>query len=168
MLYYLGMAEQAPHGNTILEWSFPEFADYPRGRAWYLGFFVLAAIMAGLAVLGRVYTAIPVIVLITLILILRFRRRPTEITARITDLGLEVADMNIRWEELREFWIVYRPPEIKKLYITFKTTLRQPFSIDLMNQNPLKVREALNEFLPENIAQESETASDQLLRMFKM
>ncbi len=162
------MAEQAPHGNTILEWSFPEFADYPRGRAWYLGFFVLAAIMAGLAVLGRVYTAIPVIVLITLILILRFRRRPTEITARITDLGLEVADMNIRWEELREFWIVYRPPEIKKLYITFKTTLRQPFSIDLMNQNPLKVREALNEFLPENIAQESETASDQLLRMFKM
>jgi hypothetical protein len=162
------MAENNPRGTPIMEWTFPEFAQYERGRGWFISFFVVLLVSVGLALLGKVYTAIPVIILIALILILRFRRRPTEIPVRITDLNLEVGDSVVRWDELKEFWIVYRPPEIKKLYVTFKTTVRQPYSIDIMAQNPLKIREALSEFLPENVALESETASDQLLRFFKL
>jgi hypothetical protein len=124
--------------------------------------------MIGLALLGRVYTAIPIVILVSLILILRFRRTPHLVHVQITDTGLEVGGDHVNWDELKEFWIVYRPPEIKKLYITFRAPIRQPYSIELTDQNPLKIREALSEFLPENIAQERETASDELLRMFKM
>lgn len=161
------MAE-IPVGTPIMEWTFPEFAQYERGRTWYLGFFALGAVLIGLAILGRVYTAIPIVVLAGLILILRFRRSPHTVHVRITDTTLEVGGDRVPWDELKEFWIVYRPPEIKKLYVTFRTSVRQPYSIELSDQNPLKVRESLSEFLPENIAQERELASDELLRMFKM
>lgn len=162
------MPDSQPRGTPIMEWTFPEFAQYERGRGWFIGFFVVLVLAVFLALLGRVYTAIPVIVLVALILILRFRRRPADITVRLTDIGLEIADGAVRWDELKEFWIVYRPPEIKKLYVTFKQPVRQPYSIDLVDQNPLRIREVLSEFLPENVAQESETTTDQLLRFFKL
>lgn len=161
------MAE-APRGTPLLEWTFPEFAQYERGRGWFLAFFGFGAVMIGLALIAQIYTAIPIVILAGLILVLRWRRLPHDIRARITDLGFEVGGDAVRWDDLREFWIIYKPPEVKKLYVTFKAPVRQPYSIDLMDQNPLKIREVLSEFLPENVAQERETASDELLRMFKM
>lgn len=153
---------------AVLEWTFPEFTVYERGRWWYLTFFIVGTLMILLAILSGTYTAIPVVILAGFILILRFRRHPADVHVRITELGIEVGGMFTRWDDLKEFWIIYRPPEIKKLYVAFKLTIRQPFSIELGSLNPLKVRQALAEFLPENVDEERETAGDQLLRFFKL
>jgi hypothetical protein len=108
------------------------------------------------------------VVLASMILILRFRRPPADVSVKIFENGIEIGGDFNPWEELREFWIVYRPPEAKKLYLTYKTSVRPAHSVDLMDQNPLKIRQLLSGFLPENIAQEKETASDQLTRFFKI
>jgi hypothetical protein len=72
------------------------------------------------------------------------------------------------WSELKDFWIMYKPPEVKQLYFSFKRTIRPDMNIGLVHQNPLKVREVLREYLLENIEREEEPASEVLTRYFKL
>lgn len=156
-----------PRGDILLEWDFPEFTRHDRSRGWYLGFFVTVLGMIGLSILVSNYTFIGVIILAALIVLVRLRRTPPPVHFAIREEGIEVSSRFYTWREIKSFWVLYRPPEIKKLYLSLKGP-RPALDISLEQQNPVKVRQLLSEFLLEDTEREEEPVGDQVSRILKI
>lgn len=159
---------EEPRGDVLMEWTFPEFTRHNRGRGWYVAY---AVVTLGLLVFGyfsKNYTFDMLIVLLTLVLVIRLRRSPLDVHFAIRDEGIEVGNDYHPWRELKEFWIIYRPPTVKKIYFTFKSGLRPEIEVALENANPVRIRQYLSERLLENAEREEEPAGDQLARMLKI
>lgn len=156
-----------PRGDVLLEWDFPEFTRHDRGRSWYLWFLGTVIVLIGLSILLKNYTFIGVVVLTAFVIIVRLRRTPPAVHFAIREEGLEVSSRFYTWRNIKNFWVLYRPPEIKKLYVSLKGP-RPALDISLEQQNPLKVRQLLSEFLLEETDREEEPAGDQLSRMLKI
>ena len=152
----------------LLSWSFPEFVRHERGRGWYIGFFLVIIGLLAIGFFTANYTFMAVVIMGTFVLVLRLRRQPPDVQMDITEQGITVGGHSYEWSEMKDFWIMYKPPHIKQLYFGFKRTTRPEMNIGLVNQNPLKVREVLREYVLENIEREEEPASEVLTRYFKL
>lgn len=160
---------QAPNrGDVILSWTFPEFEQHARSRAWYLGAFAIFVISVALSAFSRNYTFIALLVLFAFVILVRLRRQPPDVQFAIREEGLEVGQRFYTWKELKEFWILYQPPQVKKVYFHFTSAIRPALDIALMDQNPLKLRQVLSERLQENTEFEEEPAGDQITRYLKI
>lgn len=156
-----------PRGDVLLSWEFPEFQRHDRSRGWYLAFLGTVLALIVIAVLVSNYTFIGVIVLTSFIIVIRLRRTPPLVHFAIREEGIEVSARFYSWREIKSFWVLYRPPEIKKLYLSLKGP-RPAMDIALVDQNPLKVRQLLSEFLLEETDREEEPAGDQISRILKI
>ncbi len=159
---------QEPRGDILMEWTFPEFIQHNRGRGWYIGFAVLVVLFIAYGLWTKNFTFIGFLVLLTLVLVIRLRRTPPDVRFAVRDEGIEVGTSFYAWREFKEFWIIYRPTQVKKVYFTFKSSLRPALDISLENQNPLLLRQLLSERLLENAQREEEPSGDQLIRTLKL
>lgn len=159
---------QEPRGDVLMEWSFPEFVRHERGRAWYIAYSVITLGLIVFCIMSRNYTFMMLLVLLTLVLLIRLRRAPLPVRFTIRDEGIEVGNDYHPWRELKEFWIIYRPPTVKKIYFTFKSGLRPEIDVELLDQNPVRVRQYLSERLLENATREEEPTGDQISRFLKI
>ena len=105
--------------------------------------------------------------MVVVILFLHQRKDPIELEIKITEAGVEIGNKFYVYKELDKFFIIYEPPEISNLYIEFKSNLKPDLSIPLREQNPIKVRDILIDFLAEDIDKEEEPTSDFLTRWLK-
>jgi asparagine N-glycosylation enzyme membrane subunit Stt3 len=160
--------EDKNHGKTLTSWHFPDFIPYKRSRNWY--------IVAGLIGLGLIiwafvtinYLFAVIIIMFAVILFFQNRIRPKQILFEITEDGLTAGESFFEWNSIKNFWIVYHPPEVKKLFFDFKSTFRPALGIQLFDQNPLKIREILKKYIDEDIEREDEPTSDAINRLFKL
>ena len=159
---------QEPRGDVLMEWTFPEFVRHDRGRAWYVAYAVITAGLIVFSVMSKNYTFVMLLVLLTLVLLIRLRREPPPVRFAIRDEGIEVGHDYHPWRELKEFWIIYRPPIVKKIYFTFKSGLRPEIDVSLETENPVRVRQYLSERLHQNASREEEPAGDQITRYLKI
>lgn len=159
---------QEPRGDVLMEWTFPEFVRHERGRAWYIAYTVVTLGLIVFAVMSKNYTFVMLLVLLTLVLLIRLRREPLPVHFAIRDEGIEVGRDFHPWRELREFWIIYRPPQVKKIYFTYKSSFRPELDISLENENPIRIRQYLSERLLENPTREEEPSGDQISRALKI
>lgn len=159
---------QEPRGDVLMAWTFPEFVRHERGRGWYIAYAVVTLGLMVFSVFSRNYTFLMLLVLLTLVLLIRLRRDPLPIHFAIRDEGIEVGRDYHPWRELKEFWIIYRPPAVQKIYFTFKSGLRPEIDVALEGQNPIRVRQYLSERLLENAVREEEPSGDQLSRFLKL
>ena len=163
--------ENAPvesQSKPLAEWSFPEFIKYDRSRNWY----IIAGIIIAASLVYSVWTAnFPfalIILMVVVVYYMHFVRTPEEVQFAIFDNGLQVGHRIIKWRELKNFWILYDPPEVKKLYFSFKSSIRPYLSIPLAKQNPVELRKTLAKYLEEDLEQEEEPASEQWGKILKL
>lgn len=154
--------------TPLLSWTFPEFTRHERSRGWYIAFFLFFVACVGIAILVRNYSFVGVLVMIGFVLILRLRRQPMDVPFTIHEDGVTVATRTYVWADFKHFWIMYKPPHVKQLYLQFKNGIRPELNIGLQDQNPLKVREVLRDYLIEDIEREEEPLTEQLTRYFKI
>ena len=77
-------------------------------------------------------------------------RKPREIEYEINPVGIRVGEILHRYGEIVSFWIEYDPAlEIRELSIQLKKWYMPYIKIPLTEQNPVRLRLALLEFLPE-------------------
>ena len=72
------------------------------------------------------------------------------------------------WSDIKNFRIVYKPPEVKRLYIDLKNIFLSDFSVPLRDKNPIEVREVLKDYLKEDLTKEEETLTDRMGRWLKI
>jgi len=157
------------HGETLASWTFEEYKKYKKSVGWYIGAAIVTAGFLIFAIATSNFLFAVFIILVIVIYFMRSRREPTTIKVNITEDGFELGDNTFyTWKDINTFWIIYEPPDVKNLYIDFKATLRPSLSISLEDQNPLRIRKILLDYIEEDIEKENESFSDGMGRMMKL
>lgn len=172
VLYYDHMAEYTqslqsstastdPRGKKLMDWAFDEHEHTKRSLQWYI---ITSLIAIGLIVYGIMdnnYLFVLIIILIAFIYYVQSRNTPLRLTFALYQTGIQIGETFYLYRELKNFAVVYEPPLVKRLYFEAKNmSLRNEISIPLLDQNPIKVRKILLDFLPENLDKEEESVSD--------
>lgn len=154
--------------EPLLRWVIPEYTQHERGRNWY----IVAGLIAGFFLVYAIATAnflFAVIVLLGLVtLFVRHQHAPMNLEVAIYQDGIAVGERHFEWKELKDFWIVFHPPEVKTLYISFQNGWRPRLPIPLEDTNPMKVRQELLVYLEEDLDREDEPTMDALSRLLKI
>lgn len=160
-------ASSPPQTQPLLEWRFPEYQQYPRTLRWYVAVVIVAAGLLAYAFWSQNYLLVVIVVVAGLIVAWQTLHPPENVTVRITEDGVAlVGQRQYLYKDLRNFYLIYRPPHTKKLYLAFRS-LRPAVPIPLMQQNPAYVRQTLLRFLPEDVEREHEPVAESVGRLLK-
>jgi len=154
--------------RELISWDFYEFYHQDRGNLWYIGFGVLAAVGVIYGIFTDNFLFSLIILLSGLIIFLQNWKKPSRLKFAISPQGITIGANFYPMKDIDEFWMIYEPPKVKKLYINFKASWRPLTGINLEEVNPLRVREILLDYLPENLDMEEEPLSDTIARMLNL
>lgn len=155
------------HGEVFFNWQFFEFPQYEREKSWY----VWGGIIVGLLLVYSIITInflFGLIIIISTLIVLMFQRSNNEVEFKIAEDGILVNQKFYDYKEIKNFYIIYEPPEVKTLYFEPKSIFQPRLPISLETQDPVKIREVLLQYLSEDLDREDEPVSDQASRLFKL
>ncbi|MBU1118618.1 hypothetical protein KKH43_01910 [Patescibacteria group bacterium] len=153
---YLQSTEQTTEPqNILMQWEAPEFKQVSRPRQWYILFGIVGVAIAIFAVITANYLFALIIVLLAVVLNSFFSKKPKKLSFAITPEGIVVnKKLYVFGQEVQSFWILYDPPNLKSLHFGKRSSLQPSITVELQDQNPLKVREILLNYLPEDVERE--------------
>ncbi len=157
------------HGELLHEWSFYEHLDHTRGRLWYIvaGLFII--FMSIYCVSTKNFLFLVIIIMSSLFIVMFKFKKPDLLTFSIYEDGIKLEDMFYKWEQIKEYYIIYEPERnVKKIYFLLKALTAPSVGVDLEKENPLLIRETLNQYIPENTVRKYEHLSDQIERLLKL
>ena len=140
----------------------------PRTRLWYIIVSIVLALLVLYAVLTANFLFAIILLLGAFILIFQYFQQARTIPVVIAEDGVIVDSQFFPYRILTSFSIIYEPPEIKMLYLDFRSDMRQSLPIPLEDINPLKVRDALLNYLDENVEREEEELGETFERVFRL
>ncbi len=155
------------HGTALITWKFPEIPKYHYSRTWYIVMSIIGTAFLTFAILSNNPLFAFIVVIAWALFFYRSRQKPSMLTTTIYEDGVGVGKDFYSYDDLKEFWIIYKPPA-KTLYLSFRTSMRPIFSIALEDTNPVEVRKQLKRFIPEDLSKEDESASDAFGRLFRI
>lgn len=155
-------------GNPLHEWTIQEYEQYERGSRWFWLMGIIGILSLIYALLSGNFLFALVIILFAIILYLQSHQVPPQLPFVITDLGVIVGRRFHAYSELEAFYIVYRPPEVKMLFLQPKSSLEPMLRIPLLDTDPVEIRFSLLQFLQENVEKEDEPLSDQIARNLRL
>lgn len=156
------------HGKRFASWTFHEYEQHQRGKWWYIIASVIIVAILIYSIYDQNYMFTVIIALATFIYIYLMQRQPKLVTFSITEDGVEVHEVFYPYKDFKQFWLIYEPPAVKKLYLEFKSGVRPMLSIPLESQNPLTIRDILLQYLKEDLERDNESFSDALQRTLKL
>ncbi len=154
--------------TTLLSWQFPEYNSYQRKKSWYVwaGIFFLGILCYAIFTANFLFGLI--IIMAAIILFVNHNKEPQNLNFSLLEKGIAIEDKIYAYGEIKKFWLLYEPPEVKNIYFEFKSSFKPVLMIPLGNQNPLKVREILKKYLAEDLEKENESTSEALARVLKL
>lgn len=135
--------------NSIHWWKGTEFEKREKNHKWQFTAAILLAAIIGYAV----YTNSPIMA-ITFILIgvigyIHLQKEPRIMSFHITEEGVAAGREIYEFEEIHSFWIFYEPPQMKVLSLHMKGKFVPFIHIPLHDEDPVKIRSILMDFIPE-------------------
>ena len=155
-------------GTEILSWQIDEYPDHERSRFWYIvgSLFSLGLIFYGLLTANFLFALI--ILMIDLIFLLSIFKKPERISVIISTTGILIGNGFYDYRLIKDFSIVYNPPQVKNLYLDFYSPWRPLISVPTEEIDPNQIREILLNFCMENFERNEETLTDLLRRVYKL
>ena len=142
-------------GEVLFSWQTQEFQKYNFESSK-----LLLLIVAGIALLiyglfTANYLFMIFIIMAAVVIYIFDKKEPATIDVIITKEDIVIGDKRLTYEEdLKSFWILYNPPEVKTLNFDRQQLLVPNISLQLEDENPLKIREVLLRYLPEDMERE--------------
>lgn len=155
-------------GQVFHEWEVPEYTTFERSKAWYIVMALIAVALIIISVYTGNFLFALIIILATFIIFLRVYYTPRDLTFQITEDGIIIGNQFFGYESLQNFYIIYYPPTIKKLFFKRKGLNMNDLSIPLKNMNPILVRKSLLTYLNEDLQQEQQSMADIIETLFKL
>lgn len=153
----------------LAEWVFPETENHKKGKGWYFKALILFFALLIYAIVTANFLFAAIIVMISFIYAFSSFDKPLGVRFRISEDGIRVGRKFYKFSELRSFWIIYEPREnVKNLYFDFTSRIKPTLTIPLKEENPLRVRDILLDYLPEDVEKEDEPLSDIIERVMKL
>ncbi|MDP2586383.1 MAG: hypothetical protein Q8P32_01250 [Candidatus Komeilibacteria bacterium] len=160
--------EQPSKQDLLMSWQFPEYLKPERGKVWYFWFFTIVVLLLVYSMVTINFLFAIIVIMGTIITLMRSKYHPNAVDFAITKDGLMVEGKFYAYDLIKDFYIIYKPKEIKNLYFEFKSLVRPRIIIPLEDQNPLAVRDLLKQYLDENLEKEEEPASEAFRKLFKL
>jgi len=155
-------------GSVLIEWTFPEYIQRKRGKTWY----IVVGVLVGLALVYAIWTMnilfAVILVLGVFIIVFQTYQPARQVPVIIGEDGVILDKTYYPYKVLKSFWIIYEPPEVKYLYLNFKTSVRNNMPIPLSDVNPIKVREMLLNYISENYEKDVEDFNETFSRMINI
>ncbi|RJR30725.1 hypothetical protein C4569_04090 [Candidatus Parcubacteria bacterium] len=161
------MPEEKNHGKKLISWKFPELNQYEKNRGWYFTAFAVVIFFLIYSVFTK-NILFPIVIIMIILVILMMQKESRMVEFSIFETGIVIGMQFFDFKDIEKFYIIYDPPEIKTLYFEFKSIFHPRIPIKLTDQNPVKVREILLNFLIEDTDKDNEPLSDQIARFFKL
>ncbi len=155
-------------GEEIFSWEVDEYVRHERGPVWYAVAFLVGLSLVMYAIVTRNFLFAIVIIMAGVIIALSALREPQRISFMLTTRGVALGSQFVPFKELKSFWILYEPPQVKNLYVDFRSAITPHLVVPIEEMDPLELRRALLEFLAENKSQEDESMSEILGRLLKL
>lgn len=155
-------------GEILMSWMIDEYHAHERGALWYGAAITLGFGLLIYAIVTQNFLFAVMIVMFGVLIGLSSLRHPEKIPFVITDLGIGIGDRFIQYKQMKSFWMIYEPPEVKTLYVELRQTVTPHLMVPIEDQNPLDIRAALGRIIPENHAHEEESFMDWLSRFLKI
>jgi len=134
--------------SKIVSWEFP--SRTPNISAIIITSVICFVIAALVQIFTRNIITTVFFGMIGLVIMLNSKNKQQQNELKITPAGVEINDTNHPYHEIHSFWIEYEPKlGIKELSLQFKKWHRPYIKMAIEGQDPVQIRLALLEFLPE-------------------
>lgn len=135
--------------SIIFQWEAMEFEKTPKTKEWFWAGAILGAALIIVAIVQRNFLFGIIVVLAGFLVYVYSQKEPRKISFSISNRGVIIGKRLYEYDSLKSFWIFYEPPRIKELSIESKKHFMPRISLPLDEADPVKLREALIQFLPE-------------------
>lgn len=156
------------YGEEFVGWDVPEYPRYKRGSLWYAGMSLAGIALLIYAVASANFLFALIIMMFALIVYLTSVVEPKVVRFAVTETGVRLGTSHRTFRDINRFWVVYQPPQVRSLYIEFKSAMRPRMIIDLRDMNPNEVRRVLGSFVAEDLSEDTEPLSDFIGRILKI
>jgi hypothetical protein len=135
--------------NVLHFWSAPEYEMKEKSQKWLM----VAALILIVFISYAVYSNSPIMaftfILIGVVGYILINKKPNVVEFAITDDGVAVGNELYEYHNIHSFWIFYEPGEIKAISLFIDSKLNPYVHIPLANEDPVKIRELLLQYIPE-------------------
>ena len=162
------ISESTLIGDILHEWTIEEYERHERTTRWFISVITLGFILVLYGIFSDNFLFSLILILFAIILYLQAHQPPMQVPFAVTELGVIVGSRFYKYSELKSFYIIYSPPTVKTLFFQTTALLQPSLRIPLLDKNPVKIRKTLREYLDEDLDQEEEPYSDQMVRQWKL
>lgn len=155
-------------GAAILSWDTWEYPPVERSRRWYVIASVIGIGLLLYALMSANFVFAVIILMFAVIQLMKELRKPARVQIHITNAGVVFGNDFYPYENIRDFSIVYFPPEVKTLYIAFNGFMSPTLTVPLEDVDPNEVRQSLLPYALENMNRDREYLTDLISRLYKL
>lgn len=149
-----------------ISWEAPEFIHYPKSWLWFLIVSITGVALAIYFLFQKDFLTAVLFVLL-LVVVLFFARSPAKtLRIHLGYNGIKINNLQLPYQQVKSFWIVYEPPEVKTLNFETSAYLNRFVTLQLSEQDPIYIRSFLLQYLPEDL-DKGELFADKLSRNLK-
>lgn len=159
---------QGEYGRALLAWQVDEYPHHERSRTWYVLGAIGAVALIIYAVITTNFLFAVIIIMAGITTLLSTFQPPEKLDFIITSTGIIIGSSFYRYTDIKNFSIVYEPPEVKNLYLDFEKPWLPLISVPLEENDPNQVRECLLPFCLENLERTNEVLTDVVRRVYKL
>jgi len=161
------MAEGDTTKETVLiAWKAKEYPEYTRSVVYYAVLAILVLAAVGYSIYsGDWYGAVIVVILVGFMLWYQ-KQSPVEKTYRFSQLGLYIDKKFYPYNEMFSYWF-FLHKDSSALNIIFQKKYLPQLTILLGDMDPLKIRETLGKYIPEE-GNRTENIADTLMRWLRL
>ncbi len=152
--------------KTEISWQAPEFIHRPKSSMWFILVGIAGTGLILYFLFQRDYLTALLFFLLGLVTFYFARLPAKNIQIQIGSKGLRLNQIQIPYQKLKKFWIVYEPPIIKTLNFETTAYFNRFITLQLENENPLPIREILLKYIPEDL-ERGEQLDDKIARTLK-
>src|SRR3989344_5790671 len=134
------MAEDAKPTSNKIQWNAPEYLHYPKGGWWYGIISLLALGIVGYFAYSRDFLTATLFLALAGLLIFFARKSPRNLEIELGPGGLKINAFRIPYHEIKTFWVVYEPPEIKTLNFETPAPLNRYLTLQRGNEDPVAIQ----------------------------
>ncbi len=135
--------------SPLLRWEALEYHSKARNLRHNLALFGIFFLLIAYGLFTNNLLMSILFILLGAVFYMYENKPPKKINIAILEDGIFIKDQVYPFDSIESFWIDYEPGEKKELSLQTKTVFLPHIKVPLENQNPLKVRKILLNFIPE-------------------
>jgi hypothetical protein len=177
--------------NDVISWKIPEYQGKEKTKRWYLVAGTISLALLAFAIFSQNLIFAIIIIFAAILVVVLDGNKVGMLKVELSDKGVMVGKEFYEYEQIDNFFIIYRPEEgIKNLYLEFKRFARPALpaneparygwllwlinfartrlSLPLLDMNPIVIRRNLLKYLKENLERTEIPLSEQLTKLFNL